>query len=105
VPFTYLSLRGDEAALVGLLASNLQRGFGRLRGVALDATALRVGPPAVQRMLEMTTADTRLQGSLTRTYQYWIPMGGGWRDGSIVTGSLDGVPVSGVINDYAGPVG
>jgi hypothetical protein len=32
-------------------------------------------------------------------------MGGGWRDGSIVTGSLDGVPVSGVINDYAGPVG
>jgi|LakMenEpi03Aug12_release.lakeMendotaPanAssembly.Ray.scaffolds.fasta_scaffold141523_1 hypothetical protein len=105
VPFTYLSLRGDEAVLVGLLASNLQRGFGRLRGVALDATALRVGPPAVQRMLEMTTADTRLQGSLTRTYQYWIPMGGGWRDGSIVTGSLDGVPVSGVINDYAGPVG
>jgi hypothetical protein len=56
-------------------------------------------------MLDMTTADTRLQGSLTRTYQYWIPMGGGWRDGSIVTGSLDGVPVSGVINDYAGPVG
>lgn len=105
VPFTYLSLRGDEAGLVGLLASNLQRGFGRLRGVALDATALRVDPPAVRRALHMTTADTHLQGNLSRTYQYWIPMGGGWRDGSIVTGSLDGVAVSGVINDYAGPVG
>jgi hypothetical protein len=105
VPFTYLSLRGDEAGLVGLLASKLQRGFGRLREQALSATALSIDPPAVQRTLTMTTAGGVLEGRLTRTYRYWIPMGGGWRDGSIVAGALDGEPVSGVINDYAGPVG
>lgn len=105
VPFTYCSLRGEEAGLVGLIATNLQRGFGRLRDQALNATALRIDPPAVQRTLQMTTSDTQLEGILTRTYRYWIPMGGVWRDSSIVAGILADVPVSGVINDYAGPVG
>jgi len=104
VPFTYLSLRGDDIGLVGLLAARLQRGFGRLRNDALQAETLRIEPPAEHRLLEMSTATTPLQGTLTRTYRYWIPMGGGWRDGSIVAGTLAGLPVSGVINDYDGPV-
>jgi hypothetical protein len=53
----------------------------------------------------MTGTSTGPRGQLVRTYRYWIPMGGTWRDGSIVTGALDGLPVSGVINDFTGPVG
>lgn len=103
VPFTYLSLRGDDIGLVGLLTAGLQRGFGRLRSDALRAETLRLEAPADHRLLEMSTASAQLRGTLTRTYRYWIPMGGSWRDGSIVAGTLAGLPVSGVINDYDGP--
>jgi hypothetical protein len=64
-----------------------------------------IDPPADRRELRMTGTSTGPRGQLVRTYRYWIPMGGTWRDGSIVTGTLDGLPVSGVINDFTGPVG
>lgn len=104
VPFTYLSLRGDDIRLVGLLTAKFQRGFGGLHKDVLGITSLSLEPPADRRRLHLRTDTSALEGTLVRTYRYWIPMGGGWRDGSIVAGDLDGLPVSGVINDYNGPL-
>lgn len=103
VPFTYLSLRGDEIGFVGLLAGKLKRGFGTLRGERLSAMEFKLDPPAASRQLLIHTPSGDFEGDLACTYRYWIPMGGSWRDGSIVAGALGGLPVSGVINDYAGP--
>jgi len=104
-PFTYLSLRGDDAGVVGLVSGELRRGFGHVRGEPFTASTVVIDPPAERRELRMTGTSAGPRGQLVRTYRYWIPMGGTWRDGSIVTGTLDGLPVSGVINDFAGPVG
>ncbi len=102
-PFTYLSLRGDTVGFVGLLTRAARRGFGTRQGAPLKASEVRLDAPAGLRQMLIETTEGTLEGTLVRTYQYWIPMGGRWRDGSIVAGTLDGCPVSGVINDYEGP--
>ncbi len=103
VPFTYASLRGDDVGFVGLLAGSVRRGFGAYRAQRLDGALMTIDPPAVGRHLRVSAPGLELEGRLERTCRYWIPMGGRWRDGSIVTGTLGGLPVSGVVNDYAGP--
>jgi hypothetical protein len=103
VPFTYLSLRGDHAGLVGLLAPGIERGFGQLGGEALDISGLAIDAPATERRLRLNTPVQTIEGLLQRTYRYWIPMVGTWRDGSIVMGHLGQACVSGVINDFEGP--
>jgi hypothetical protein len=104
VPFTYLSLRGDDIRLVGLLTAKFQRGFGWLHKDVLSIKSLSLEPPADHRRLHIRTDTSDLEGTLVCTYNYWIPVGGGWRDGAIVAGSLNGLSVSGVMNDYSGPV-
>jgi hypothetical protein len=105
VPFTYLSLRGDRAGLVGLLAPGIERGFGQLCGESLDIAGLSIDAPAMERRLRLNTPGQPIEGLLQQTYRYWIPMGGTWRDGSIVKGHLGQACVSGVINDFEGPSG
>ena len=102
-PFTYLSLRGDAAGFVGLLTASSRRGFGNRQGQPLRANDVVLDGPAPQRHIRIDSTPGTVSGTLVRTYRYWIPMGGRWRDGSIVTGTLDDCPVSGVINDYEGP--
>ncbi len=105
VPFSYLSLRGDGVGVVGLLAGKLRRGFGTLGETELTITDLQLDPPAERRSLVARHPTGELVGRFERRYRYWIPMGGRWRDGSVVSGELGGQAVSGVINDYAGPAG
>lgn len=101
--FTYLSLRGDDINIIALLTGQLQRGFGSCRGVAMKADTVMLDEVAARRRIRIQSPAATLAGVLNRTYHYWIPMGGSWRDGSVVTGDLNGLAVSGVVNDFAGP--
>jgi hypothetical protein len=104
VPFTYITVRGDDASLVAIVGPRASGGILRQRGEGMRATEVRISPPGGERTLECALEDgTVITGALGRTYTYAVPIDGRPRPGTLVTGSLDGASVSGCVNDWSAP--
>lgn len=103
--FTYISVRGETTGFVGIVAPRGRAGFGYEGDQRFDTNEFTIDPSEPVRRLDVSSAPTRqLRGSLTATYRYWIPLGGTWRDGTLVRGDLGDEVVAGVVNDLAVPV-
>lgn len=99
--FTYGTVRGDGFGAV-LLTAGGPGGALVVRGAAVErATGLTIDPPGDDRAVALAFDDgRRLDGRLRATYRYTLPLPTGPRPGSIVVGELDGVAVSGCVNDF-----
>lgn len=100
VPFTYGSLRGDGVGAVFLVGPRRSGGFLVTGGTVRTAGRVGIEPPAHHRALRMTMDDGVVAGEITRTWDYQVPINGRMRTSSVVTGVLDGRPVSGCVNDW-----
>ncbi len=102
--FTYISVRGARAGFVGIVAPRGRAGFGYEGDHRFDTRDFMIDPQGPVRRLEVVPAPSRqIGGSLTATYRYWIPLGGTWREGTLVRGELGDGTVSGVVNDLDVP--
>lgn len=107
-PFTYISLRGEHAAMVGIRGPRaggvvLQgldgpRGFGDFEIDPLDMAELYSTRKFRAGMGQ--ASPTRVIGSITPTLRYTVPILGGRRPSAIVLGDLNGETVSGFVNDW-----
>ena len=101
VPFTYLTVRGAGLSLVAIVGPKASGGIVRRKGEGLRATAVRIAAPADERELVADLDDgSTLIGLLRTTHRYSVPIGDRRRPGTLVTGTLDGTPVSGCANHW-----
>lgn len=100
-PFTYLTVRGPEVTLVAIIGARGGRGILRRRSGGQRATSVRVGPPADERAVAVELDDgSTIIGALVTRQRYEVPIYGRPRPGTLVSGELDGVAVSGCVNDW-----
>lgn len=100
-PFTYLTLRGPDIGFIGIRLRKRGRGFLMRPDATTEIVRIGLSPPGSMRRLQLEDpAGTTTVGELVTTYDYSIPVFDGYRPGTLVTGTLDGRPVSGCINDY-----
>lgn len=99
-PFSYASLRGDGAGCIFIRGLRGATGTVTLDHTPYAITAVRLSEPATVRKLEIDLENGRtIRGETTATYQYEIPIFHMTRPGSLVYAELDGVSLSGCIND------
>ena len=99
-PFSYGTLRGDGAGCIFIRGLRGATGTVTLDNKPHTIKAVRLSAPATIRKLEIDLEDGRtIRGESTATYQYDIPIFHMTRPGSLVYAELDGVPLSGCIND------
>ena len=100
-PFSYLTLRGPDLGLIAIRGPGGARGH-LLTGDAVTAIArIELTPPGSRRRLTLHGRNSeRIQGELRTSYDYSIPVYDHYRPGSLISGSLDGTPVSGCVNDF-----
>jgi hypothetical protein len=103
--FRYITLRGEQAATISVLTERVGRGFVVRDGEVSVVTAIEIEPRGERRRLRLTLEGSEnIEGELVRRYDYSVPIYDGRRPGSLVSGTLDGAPVSGQINDWPGLV-
>ena len=100
-PFTYLTFRGPDAAVVAVVGTHASGGWARRGDTVVALTAVRIDAPGSTRVLEGQAEDGSLvTASLTTTHAYEVPIGGRPRPGTFVTGTLAGAQVSGCVNHW-----
>lgn len=98
-PFSYGSLRGDNAGCIFIRGVRGATGTLTVDGNAHVIRALRLSAPAVVRQIEIDTDAGSFAGQAVATYRYEIPIFHLSRPGSIVTLQLGDHEMSGCIND------
>lgn len=101
VPFTYLSLRGQNLALIATAIPNDDRGF-VLRGTQVTkVTSISVEPPGDERFFKFDLEDgSQIRGKMSRTHDYSVPVYDTRRPGTLVRAEVEGETLSGCVNDY-----
>lgn len=101
VPFTYLTLRGPNLALILTAMKGDDQGF-ILRGSEISRViSIAIGPPGPRRSCQFTLEDgSRLSGEIMTTHQYTVPIYGRRRPGTLVTAEVGGERLSGCVNDW-----
>lgn len=101
--FRYITLRGEHASTISVLTERVGGGFLVRDGAVHGVTGVAIDPRGEDRALRLTLDDgTTVEGELQRRYDYSVPIYDARRPGSLVSGTLDGAPVSGQINDWPG---
>lgn len=109
--FTYMSLRGENSALVALRGPLAGGGVLHGHGGASPVSGFSIDPLDAERPLSVRVFsgsrpgpdDASVNGRLTPTLTYTVPILDGRRPSAIVTGSLNGADVSGFVNDWVAP--
>ena len=100
-PFVYISLRGPELAFVGTAMESEDAAFVVRSGRVTRVASIRIDPPARVRGLEVTLEDGgRLEGTITTTHEYLVPIYAAQRPGTLATARLNGHDLSGCVNDW-----
>ena len=104
VPFTYGTLRGDDAGIVFLIGPRASGAFVNTPAGTATARQVRISPPGDDRELEadLEAGDT-LRFRLERTHHYLLPINGHPRESSIVVAHGAGGELSGCVNDWTPP--
>lgn len=101
VPFTYLSLAGDDLALLGLIGPRASGGF--LRGAGTDALLRRISiePTAAGFAVkaEIDGGDT-IRGDVEVGHAYTLPVYGRPWSGTFVTAEVAGRRLAGFVNRW-----
>jgi hypothetical protein len=101
VPFTYLSLRGRNLALIATAIRNDDRGFVFRGSHITKVTSISVDPPAEVRLIKLQLEDgSQIRGEISRTHEYSVPIYETRRPGTLVRAEVEGERLSGCINDY-----
>jgi hypothetical protein len=111
-PFTYLSLRSSERALVALRGPRAGGGVLHGRGSVVPIMGFEIDPldpAAPERGRRFSSGESTgvsgvVVGSVTPMVTYSVPVLHGRRPSAIVVGTLNGSRVSGFVNDWAPPV-
>jgi hypothetical protein len=99
-PFTYGTLRGDRAGTIFIRGAKGARGHWIEGDTTEPIDRIELSPPGSARTIVIHTGDRLRTGSLHTVYDYSIALPSGYRPGSVVAGQIDGVPVSGCVNDF-----
>ena len=103
VPFTYVSLAGDDTALLGLIGPRASGGFVRGSGSGTDAALRRVSVDrtATGFAIEAETdgGDT-IGGRAEIGHEYTLPVYGRRWSGTFVTAEVDGRRLAGFVNRW-----
>ena len=111
-PFTYVSLRSTEVALVALRGPRAGGGVLLSRPAAEPFVGFRISAhdpavPLAVRSFDCGAADDGTPvatGSVTPIVTYSVPILGGRRPSAVVTGNVNGTHVSGFVNDWTPPI-
>lgn len=111
-PFTYVSLRSAEVALIALRGPRAGGGVILTRSSGEPFMGFRISAhdpavPLAERLFECGEAndDSFLAtGSVTPIATYSVPILGGRRPSTVATGNLNGTHVSGFVNDWTPPI-
>jgi hypothetical protein len=105
IPFTYLSLRGPNLALIATAIKGDDRGH-VLRGAQITrVTSIVIDPPGKRRSLLITLEDgSTLRGEISTTHDYTVPIYDQRRPGTLVTALIKGERLSGCVNDWRNAV-
>jgi hypothetical protein len=103
-PFTYLTLRGGDIALVGTRGPLRSAGYARRNGAIEGIGRLEIDAPATERRLWVALeSGAALEGRLTTVHEYTTPIYDLRRPASLVTGEVEGSRVSGCVVDMLIP--
>ena len=111
-PFTYVSLRSAEVALVALRGPRAGGGVVLTRSSGESFMGFRISAhdpttPFAVRNFDCGAADDEspvATGSVTPIATYSVPILGGRRPSAVVAGTLNGTHVSGFVNDWIPPM-
>jgi hypothetical protein len=99
-PFTYGTLRGERAGIVFIRGARGARGHWIERDASMPIDRIELAPPGSTRAIRLYGNQRLREGVLKTTYDYTIAIGDGVRFGTLVKGEIDGVALSGCVNDY-----
>ena len=100
-PFTYISLRGPDLALVGTAMEADNAGFAVGPFQTTSLKSIEIDPPNKRRGLRLVLKDdTVLDGSVTTVHDYLVPIYRANRPGTLVTARIGEHRLSGCVNDW-----
>lgn len=99
-PFTYATLRGERAGAVFIRGMRAARGHWVEANRATSIERVELSPPGSERTVRLHEGQRILEGVLRTQYDYTIAVGSRTRPGTLVSGKIDGWPVSGCMNDF-----
>jgi hypothetical protein len=99
-PFTYGTLRGARAGLVFIRGAAGARGHWIEGHLAVPVDRVELSPPGSVRAIVLHSGDRIREGLLHTRYDYSVPVGENIRPGTLVSGTIDGEPLSGCVNDF-----
>lgn len=100
VPFTYGTLRSERAGVVFIRGARGARGHWIEGQTSSTIDRIELSPPGSTRTIRLYGDQRPREGVLRTTYDYTIPIGDGIRPGTLVEGEIDGIAVSGCVNDF-----
>lgn len=101
VPFTYISLRGEDLSLIG--SAMEPNDLGHVVGSSDPKKIIKIetDPPADHRNIRLTLEDdSTLEGSIKTIHRYLVPVYTRWRPGTLVTARIGEHELSGCVNDW-----
>lgn len=100
-PFTYLTLRGADLGLIAIRGARGSGGYLLRPDAVTEIVRIGLSPPGSVRRLALEQRDGNLlTGELVTAYDYSVPVFNGYRPGTLISGSLAGIAVTGCVNDY-----
>jgi hypothetical protein len=99
-PFTYGTLRGARAGVVFVRGARGARGHWIEGDTSTAIDRIELAPPGSTRAVRLYSGQRLREGVLKTTYDYTIAIGDGIRPGALVEAEIDGVALSGCVNDY-----
>ncbi|HDZ24854.1 MAG TPA: hypothetical protein ENH70_10020 [Desulfobacteraceae bacterium] len=101
VPFTYISLRGKDLALIASSTEGDDRGHVISGAEPIKINEIEIDPPADQRAISLTLKDeSKLAGTIITVHRYSVPIYNRRRPGTLVTAQIGGYHLSGCVNDW-----
>jgi len=100
-PFTYISLRGEDLALIASFTENDDRGHVVGSAEPVKIVKIDIDPPADDRAVSLKLEnESRLKGTISTVHRYSVPIYSGRRPGTLVTAQIDDHHLSGCVNDW-----
>lgn len=100
-PFTYMTLRGRDLALIATAIEGNDAGH-VLRGSDIfKISSISVDPPGRKRDFTFDLEDgSQIRGKLETTFEYSVPIYDKRRPGTLVKAEVNGEKLSGCVNDW-----
>ena len=101
VPFTYMSLRGEDLTVIGTATQENDMGHAVESSHVHKIATIDIDPPADQRRIRIGTEEGKiLEGLVSTVHRYSTPIYSAQRPGTLVTAQIEGHTLSGCVNDW-----